>query len=713
MVAALRWPTGERIAKNLAFVDQTDRVVAELGSDDAVAIDPAALFEGLDPAARTRLLRLVTDTCAMMFRLDGSAGFAATCRRLVLELFPRPGRLVVQTDLTARTVLAEAMMDAGFGVVRRAVTIGNTGVRVSAAAAPAVRGGDGRTGTVPYHLALDAGLIAADALVLLFGADSLACRRIESTAGRRPSLRGWLEQKRTVPAVIRESIASGVAALAPAEPQAAALLNDLQFGFPLSRRRILAPSTPFGGDIELAAAWGTGGLFLSGWLHDPHEMLAEIIAISPLGNRRTIAPPVHRHPRPDIQKQYRAKGIPVAADRLGFVAYAEGDLDPLPTFQTRIELVLKSGARLDLVPPPQAVDPARARAAVLGSIPAAHLGMAALESCIAPAASRLHAAHLATRRPPERIDIGPPPAAPELSVIVPLYRNLDFLRFQLAAFAIDPDFGRAEVIFVLDSPEQRAALEHLLLGLHGLYALPVTLVVMSANFGYSAANNAAAAMARSDRLLFLNSDVIPDRPGWMTILAEALDAHPGVGAVGAKLLFEDESLQHAGLYFARDSRGRWLNRHFYKGLPRDFAPARIERDVPGLTGACLMVRRHLFERVGGFTEDYIIGDYEDSDLCLKINEAGFRVRYVPSAELYHLERKSIEQHTGYTRSVACEYNSWLHARRWDAAMTEAMRRETYPIPFEPVEKTPVTRAGQASPARRSVRPAEPLARLEA
>jgi GT2 family glycosyltransferase len=83
----------------------------------------------------------------------------------------------------------------------------------------------------------------------------------------------------------------------------------------------------------------------------------------------------------------------------------------------------------------------------------------------------------------------------------------------------------------------------------------------------------------------------------------------------------------------------------------------------------------LFREIGGFTRDYIIGDYEDSDLCLKIRAAGREIRYVPAAELYHLERQSISRHAGYTRGVASEYNAWLHAGRWSGLMENLMNRD--------------------------------------
>src|SRR3546814_8953785 len=113
---------------------------------------------------------------------------------------------------------------------------------------------------------------------------------------------------------------------------------------------------------------------------------------------------------------------------------------------------------------------------------------------------------------------------------------------------------------------------------------------------------------------------------------------------------------------------------FRSGLPRFFAPAQVERSVPALTGACLAVRRDAFTTVGGFTEDYVIGDYEDSDLCLKLRREGHDLRYIPAVELYHLERRSIRQHAGYMKGVACLYNSWLHAQRWQAEMIRQIGR---------------------------------------
>jgi len=220
--------------------------------------------------------------------------------------------------------------------------------------------------------------------------------------------------------------------------------------------------------------------------------------------------------------------------------------------------------------------------------------------------------------------------------------------------------------------------------------------VMNRNGGYARACNAGARFARGAILVMLNSDVVPSAPGWLQILSRPLLERPKLGAIGPKLIFEDGSLQHAGLYFGRDQRGIWLNHHFHKGMPRDYAPAQHAREVPGVTGACLVARRDIYESAGGYTEDYVIGDYEDSDLCLKIRRLGLQIIYEPAACLYHFERRSIRRSQDYMRGVASQYNSWLHTQRWDDEITELMANQFGKDPDQPAAAGGRTRERNAA-----------------
>lgn len=648
-VMALRWPQERRIA-DLDF-KEADRTVASSKGGRVEPFDPAALVNGLTPSAKAKLVSALLEFCHTAFGRKDERRFAALCRALLAEVIPEPSALLPVVAAVDGLVLCEGVLPTEFGAVRRAIVVDRAGVRPLAAQPLLTPSKGGQA----VHVMTD---VADDPLVVLFGeSGGLACRAVKGEPGR-VRLVEWLERRKApVPAALRDYVGGCLAA--HSSPRAASVLEEMQVLAPLARKGVFSKTRPVGAEIDLAIALPEGGLFVAGWLHDPLGMVERIEAVSPLGERLCLGT-LHRFPRADVAGQY---GEPAGADRSGFVTYLATAPSPVHLHQYRFELSLRSGARLDVVPalPPRGA--AEARNAVLGVVPPAFVTPEVLETCIAPAAAALHAAHMATRGEPEVIRFGAQPPAPAVSVVVPLYKVLDFLRFQLAAFAVDPAMAGVELIFVLDSPEQRHEVEHLLTGLHALYNLPLTLVVQTANYGFSSACNTGARAASGAHVLFLNSDVIPDRPGWLPSLVAAME-DPRLVAVGPKLLFDDQSLQHAGMYFGRDLKGGWMNLHYHKGLPRDFAPACEARLVPGVTGAAILVRAAAFEAVGGFSESYIIGDYEDSDLCLKLRAAGWEIGYRPEAELFHLERQSIQKHDGYMRGVACLYNRRLHSGRW-------------------------------------------------
>jgi O-antigen biosynthesis protein len=155
------------------------------------------------------------------------------------------------------------------------------------------------------------------------------------------------------------------------------------------------------------------------------------------------------------------------------------------------------------------------------------------------------------------------------------------------------------------------------------------------SFNFSAVVNLGAAHARGSHLLFLNDDVDVVSPDWMTMLIDACTE--GVGAVGAKLLFEDGTLQHAGHTY-RQGAG-----HVAFGMPGDAVGRHgvlaRRRPVAGVTAACMLTPYSVFDAVGGFTLE-LPANYNDVDYCLKLRMAGYACVYEPSAVLYHFESKS-------------------------------------------------------------------------
>ncbi|RPF25909.1 glycosyltransferase family 2 protein [Georgenia muralis] len=160
-------------------------------------------------------------------------------------------------------------------------------------------------------------------------------------------------------------------------------------------------------------------------------------------------------------------------------------------------------------------------------------------------------------------------------------------------------------------------------------------VPVSGPFNFSRSVNSGAAAARGDFVLALNDDTEVIEPRWLDRMV-AVAQDPDVGAVGAKLLFEDGRIQHAGIVFAND--GRPLHVHIFESDADagHFGSKVVDLDYLAVTGACLLVRRSLYETVGGFTEDLPL-NFNDVDFCLKLVATGHRVVCTPYARLHHYE----------------------------------------------------------------------------
>jgi GT2 family glycosyltransferase len=158
-------------------------------------------------------------------------------------------------------------------------------------------------------------------------------------------------------------------------------------------------------------------------------------------------------------------------------------------------------------------------------------------------------------------------------------------------------------------------------------------------FNFSAMNNAAARECGTPLLLFLNDDTRVIDPAWLEALVE-LGARPGTGAVGAKLLYPDGRIQHAGIVM-----GVFHNcGHAFRGLTGDarhyFDFPDVIRNVSAVTGACMLVRASAFWEAGGFDEIRFPISFNDVDLCLRLGQRGYRILYTPHALLYHDESLS-------------------------------------------------------------------------
>ena len=183
----------------------------------------------------------------------------------------------------------------------------------------------------------------------------------------------------------------------------------------------------------------------------------------------------------------------------------------------------------------------------------------------------------------------------------------------------------------------------------------------NAPFNFSKLCNAGAAATNSPYLVFLNDDTSIITPDWIETMLEHGQL-PEVGAVGALLLFPDDSIQHAGVTMGTYGTAG----HAFRAMPENAGPyyygfSHVVRNCAAVTGACMMVRREVFERFGGFDEINLPTCFQDTDLCLKLAESGLRIVYTPFARLYHYESASKRVITGHRElaHMQSRWSSWI------------------------------------------------------
>ena len=233
----------------------------------------------------------------------------------------------------------------------------------------------------------------------------------------------------------------------------------------------------------------------------------------------------------------------------------------------------------------------------------------------------------------------PLPAKPPLvSIIIPTRDGLRLLRRTVDSILAKTTYPSFELLIVDNDSKDRQTLAYLRqLEEHGT----ARVIAYPGAFHYSAINNVAARQAQGELLAFLNNDLEVISPEWLgEMVSHAV--RPEVGAVGAKLYFPDDTIQHAGILLGLGAHGVAGTPH--RGVHRTslghFGKAKLLQDLSAVTAACLVLRRSTFEAVGGFDEQEFAVAFNDVDLCLRIGEQGLRILWTPHAELYHYESSS-------------------------------------------------------------------------
>lgn len=223
---------------------------------------------------------------------------------------------------------------------------------------------------------------------------------------------------------------------------------------------------------------------------------------------------------------------------------------------------------------------------------------------------------------------------PLVSIIIPNKDQSEALKKCLDSIREKTSYRNYEIIIVENNSEEPETFAFY----KKIAGEKIKIVTWEGEFNYSAINNFGVRHARGDYLLLLNNDVEIINGDWLTEMLSHCQRKE-VGIVGAKLYYPDNTIQHAGIIIGIGG----VAGSVFVGLPRAFSgylhKASIQLDLSAVTAACMLVKRSVFEQVGGLEEKLKVA-FNDVDFCLRVREKGYLVVYDPYAELYHYESKT-------------------------------------------------------------------------
>ncbi len=214
---------------------------------------------------------------------------------------------------------------------------------------------------------------------------------------------------------------------------------------------------------------------------------------------------------------------------------------------------------------------------------------------------------------------------PLVSIVIPTKDSVGILKRCINSIENKSTYKNYEIIIVDNNSKKLETKSY-------LSCLSHTVISYNEPFNFSKINNFALTQAKGEFIIFLNDDTEVISSDWIERMLEH-SQRPEVGAVGVKLLYRDNTIQHAGVLMGVGT----LTAHAFEGFPRDHADHKglqTVHDCSAVTGACMMIRKKLFQEIGGFDE-HLAYAFNDVDLCLRLRKKGYSIVYTPYAELYH------------------------------------------------------------------------------
>ncbi|MCU7835167.1 MAG: glycosyltransferase family 2 protein [gamma proteobacterium symbiont of Taylorina sp.] len=267
---------------------------------------------------------------------------------------------------------------------------------------------------------------------------------------------------------------------------------------------------------------------------------------------------------------------------------------------------------------------------------------------------------------------------PLVSIIIPTKNGYQILKQCIASIIERSSYSHYEIIVVDNQSDETKTLDYLESLSH---QNNIRLIPYDKPFNYSAINNTAAEYARGDILLFLNNDIEVINSEWLSEMVQ-LALLPKVGAVGAKLLFPDDLIQHAGVILGY----RGVAGHIFSGLKNNLklplGRLQVVQSYSAVTAACLAVKKIDFLSVGGFNEAELAVAFNDIDLCLKLQQSGLINLWTPHAKLYHYEslsrgyENSPEKQARFNNEITYMKKNWQSLLQHDPMYNENLSLES-------------------------------------
>lgn len=257
---------------------------------------------------------------------------------------------------------------------------------------------------------------------------------------------------------------------------------------------------------------------------------------------------------------------------------------------------------------------------------------------------------------------------PKVSIIIPTKDKVDILKTCIKSILAKTDYPNYEILIIDNQSKEEATFDYY----NEIRSNPaIKIVEYKLPFNFSAINNFAVSLVDSDYITLLNNDTEIISTEWLAAMLEHAQRKE-VGAVGAKLLYTCNTIQHAGVIIGIIGNPP-IGGHAFRHLPASslgyFGRIQHVHNVSAVTAACMMLRKDVFKEVGGFNENLAVA-FNDVDLCLKIREKGYLIVYTPYAELYHHESLS----RGYEDTPEKQERFWREVKytrdRWGKIIDE-------------------------------------------